>query len=948
VLIHANFSDLQETAKKRQVIAEEHLDTAQKRFKNEDAERKREREEKCLHLFRLTESSKDVTYEWYKDRVEERVEGTCMWFLHHAHFLEWIKQDSGLLLVSADPGCGKSVLAKYLVDHVLPGSATVCYYFFKDQDQNTVRQALCALLHQLMSQKPALIQHAIKMYQRDGQSLIHSTSSLWTVLQDAVQDKQAGSVIILLDALDECFETEIEDLVRNIESQSRNCQSSHGRLKFIMTSRPYEQIVAKFRGLFDSFPRIHIPGEEESEAISQEVNHVIRYRVERLGTQMRLTDVVKKGLADRLIKIEHRTYLWVYLVFDNINTGFKRTKKGIEEATKSLPRTVNEAYERILAKSTDPVTVRRALAMILAASRPLTLSELNLALEIKETTQSIQDDELENEGDFKSRLRSLCGLFVSVHHGKVYFLHQTAREFLLADPLWSTPTPQGMQWQYSITMQNAHKVLAKCCVWYLSFLNSDANLFADVTDEESSCTPHAALFDYSARYWPMHFRESRLGSNGNAAISHLSLKVSDPSSRSFSRWSRLYWYYEMSEDPGKLSQLVIASLFGHDTVVQILVDEDADINAQGGWYGNPLQVASTKGHTQVVKILLDKGANVNMPSGQHATVLQVASAGGFEDVVQLLLNKGANVHAQHHWYGSALQVASVKGHEQIVKILLDKGARVNEWSGRLYGHALQAASEGGYEQIVKMLLDKGADVNMQGKESSNALQEASARGYEQIVKMLLKEGANVNAQGGYYGNALQAALGKGHEHIVKMLLDKGANVNAEGGYFGTALQAALERGHEQIVKMLLDKGAKANACIQGGHYGNALQAASSKGYEQIVKMLLDKGANVNAQGGFFSNALQGASARGYEQIVKMLLDKGADVNACVQGGRYSNALQAASAEGHKQVVETLLERGADVNACVQGEWYRNALEAASKRRHQHIVELLLKHGARRG
>jgi ankyrin repeat protein len=870
MLIVANLPGLQKTAKKHQLIAEEHLDIAQKRSKTEDAERRRKREEKCLHLFRLTTSTVDVTYEWYKDRVQERVEGTCMWFLQHAHFLEWIKQDSGPLLVSADPGCGKSVLAKYMVDHVLPGSTTVCYFFFKDQDQNTVRQALCALLHQLISQKPALIQHAMKQYEKDGQGLTNSTKSLWTILQNAVQDKQAGSVIIVLDALDECLELEFEDLMRNIGSQSRNCQSSHSRLRYLMTSRPYEQIVAKFRGLFDSFPRIHIPGEEESEAISQEVNRVIKYRVERLTEEMRLTNEVKNYLTDRLIRTEHRTYLWVYLVFDNIKTeGFKKTKKGIEEATKSLPKSVNEAYERILAKSGDQVTVRRALAMILAASRPLTLSELNLALEVKETTRSTQDLDLEGEEDFKSRLRSWCGLFVSIHHGKVYFLHQTAREFLLADSLLSTPISQEVQWQHSIAMQDAHKVLAECCVRYLNLLNSDESLYADVTaetsdeetsdegtsdegtsDEETSdeepsykaCAGHTALFEYSAQYWPIHFRESCFSSNKDAAISRLALKVSNPDSRSFSRWRKSHWHSELYQDPNEHLQLIVASLFGHDTVVQLLLDEDADVNAQGGRcrYSNALQAASAEGHKQVVK---------------------------------MLLNKGADVNAQNIHYGNALRAASAKGHEQVVKTLLDKGADVNA-QNRRYGSSLHAASAEGYNQVVEMLLNKGADVNAQGERYGNALRAASAEGHEQVVKILLDKGADVNAQNRRYGSALHAASAGGYNQVVKILLNKGADVNVQGGDYGNALQAASAEGHEQVVKMLLNKGADVNA--QGGEYGNALYAASAKGCLQVVEMLLNRDADVNAQGAqIYSSALEAASVRGHKQVVELLLSYGA-------------------------------------------------------------------------
>jgi ankyrin repeat protein len=44
--------------------------------------------------------------------------------------------------------------------------------------------------------------------------------------------------------------------------------------------------------------------------------------------------------------------------------------------------------------------------------------------------------------------------------------------------------------------------------------------------------------------------------------------------------------------------------------VKLLLDKGADVNAQGGFYGNALQAASCRGHKQVVKLLLDKGADV--------------------------------------------------------------------------------------------------------------------------------------------------------------------------------------------------------------------------------------------------------------------------------------------------------------------------------------------------
>ncbi|KAG9203889.1 hypothetical protein G6514_002050 [Epicoccum nigrum] len=706
-------SNLQETAAKHQLVAEDHRNIAEESLRFQQTVREQElsdRQKECLQLFRLTKSTQDATYEWYKDRVEDRVEGTCEWFLQHAHFQEWLQHISGPLLVSADPGCGKSVLAKYLVNHVLAQSAIVCYFFFKDQDQNTVRQALCALLHQLFSQKPALLKHAMKQYEQDGKGLVDSTKSLWTVLENAVQDSQAGPIIVVLDALDECAESEFEDLMRNIEDQSRNSLSSRGALRYLMTSRPYEQIVGRFQGLLKTFPRIHIPGEEKSETISHEVNHVIKYRVERLARDEKLSDDVQAGLLDVLLKIDHRTYLWVYLVFDYLKSeGFKRTKKGIKSATKSLPTTVNQAYEKILSKSKDRPMVRKALAIILAANRTLTLSELNVATEIDETTQSWRDLDLESGEDFKSRLRSWCGLFVSVYHGKVYFLHQTAREFLLADVSLSTSVPQGVRWQYSIAMKHGHRILAEQCVRYLSFFDFETDFTVSARRGQSSTHNSLdAMLEYSAEFWPMHFREAEFSMSKDLVVTRLGLSVSDPKSISFSLWSTIYSKAQYSAVRSHDPHLGIVSLFGHGALVEMLLDKGADVNAQGGYYGNALQAASARGHEQVVKMLLDKDADVNAQGGD-------------------------------------------------------------------YGNALQAASAGGHEQVVKMLLDKDADVNVQGGDYGNALQAASARGHEQVVKMLLDKDADVNAQGGYYGNALQAASSEGHEQVVKMLLDAGAH-----------------------------------------------------------------------------------------------------------------------------------------------------------------------------
>jgi ankyrin repeat protein len=877
-------------------------------------------------------------YEGYKNFNPQKVEGTCEWFLDDDRFLEWRDSNtSSLLWVSAGPGCGKSVLSRALIDdHRLSTNvttSTVCHFFFKDGDERRMHgtNALCAILHQLFTQDPAggLIGKALPSHKNYGEKLTQNFSELWRILLECVSSSDTGEVVCMLDALDECERNSRGELINTLKDfycRPHHLSHSSSKLKFLITSRPYDDLEAHF-GNFLTTRYLRFDGDDKSADIGREINLVIDERVKNVMASFAVDD--RRKISERLKSMENRTYLWLYLIFDIIKENLSRYGKrsSIERLLSDVPSQVSEAYEKILSRSQDEVQTDLLLQIILAAAQPLTLDDANVALTLASQEQRFAscaavESELWPRDNFRSIVKNLCGLFISVYDSKLSFIHMTAREFLV------NPKRQG-KWQGRLTMPKSQSTMSLVCLHYLLLPDLATPVQNSPSGRERSFLP------YAATHWPLHHISQE---DATADQSRKDARTLCNMAGEARVWAPKYfepqnvnWYNVDWED---WTDLALASYLGLGLVVEdILAKEKIHVNAQCGGFGTALYAASERGYKEVVEILLGKGADVNIQDGDYGTALSIASAGGYEKVVEMLLDKGADINIQSV-DGTALFAASVGGYEKVVEMLLGKGADVNIQDGH-YGTALSTASAGGYEKVVEMLLDKGADINVQSVDGT-ALSAASVGGYEKVVEMLLDKGADINIQGGYYGTALSQASAGGYEKVVKMLLDKGADINIQGGV-GTALSQASAGGYEKVVEMLLDKGADIN--IQGG-VGTALSQASEGGYEKVVEMLLDKGADINIQGSG-RTALYAASAGGYEKVVEMLLDKGADIN--IQGGYYGTALYAASAYGREKVVEILLDKGADVN--IQGGHYGTALQAASAGGYKKVVEILLDKGA---
>ncbi|OQD61627.1 hypothetical protein PENPOL_c016G03170 [Penicillium polonicum] len=844
-------------------------------------------------------------YEDDKNYNPLRVPGTCEWFFEGNDFRNWRDSDSSSLLwISAGPGCGKSVLSRTLIDeNRLSTNITtskICYFFFKDGDERRVSatDALCALLHQLFTHDPTgtLIQNAVISHKNHGENLAHNFSELWRLFIQCVGSPELGEVVCVLDALDECKSDSMRQFLRNLKEfySTPQLPSSTSKLKFLVTSRPYDSLEASFEDFPHTTAFLHFDGDDKSAEISNDIDLVIDAKLQKVARNFKERDrqMISKEIKDK----KNRTYLWLHLTFDIIEQSpseYSR-RSDIKELLSVLPSEVSDAYEKILDRSKNELHTKTLLEIVLAAARPLSLDEANIALTMALAKNGFDShDDLEAylwaQDDFKSVVKNLCGLFINVYDSKLFFIHLTAREFL-TDQL-----PSG-KWKGRLSMTQSHTRMALLCLSYLPHL--------DWQGSAKETRVRFPLAQYSTQHWMDHWRPAETEEEVLESVLRFFQQ-----SQACTTWWKLFdpelagYDEEQHFRDYKIgTPLYYASLLGLQRTAEILLDKSVDINVPGGQHGNALQVASAEGHEGVVQLLLAKGADVNAPAGD-TTALQGASARGHEGVVQLLLAKGADVNAPAG-DTTALQYASAGGHEGVVRLLLAMGADVSAPGG--YTTALQGASAGGHEGVVQLLLAKGADVSAPGGYTT-ALQYASAGGHEGVVRLLLAMGADVNAPGGYT-TALQGASAGGHEGVVQLLLAKGADVNAlVGKLYTTALQYASYGGHEGVVQLLLAKGADINA--PGGEYGTALQYASARGHEGIVQLLLAKGADINTPAGkFYGTALQYASGRGYEGIVQLLLANGADINA--PAGKYGTALQYASDGGHERIIQLLLAKGA--------------------------------------
>ena len=580
-----------------------------------------EEQSRCFEVLRTT------PYEHNKERNKDPVEGTCKWFLEHAKYQGWLKKQRSIWLwVTADPGCGKSVLSKLLVNSYGTTKSTdsqnICYYFFKDdsEENKSATHALCALLHQLFTQNTELIKYAIPSYLKNGGKLPQLLETLWDIFIRATADPNAGNTVCVLDALDECAEDSRLFLIAKLSDFYSKADTNTG-LKFLITSRPNATIQNEIsrRSKLD-LESIQLMGENDAEveAISTEITLVIKARVEEfrmIRSRRGIDDNAHSIILKRLLNTNNRTYLWVALIFPELEENVGLHERKLLKLIETIPRTVDEAYEKILAQSSNIMLARKLLHIVVAAVRPLTVKEINIALAIQDTHKCLDDCDLEPEPSFRYTVRKICGLFVNIQDSKVYLIHQTAKEFLIfgdsVDQVAGNIHANPDKWKHSLRPCDSNLVLAKSCMTYILFTTFESNPWESSGIETYrrivQYTHKHVFLEYAARCWAIHLQQAK--PKEDSLVVNSALQLCSTLSDRYRTWFAVFWidYTQAGIIYTGTTDLMIGCAIGLELIVKLLLErKDVDINAKDEDSRPALWYAMTVRQTKITKLLLKR------------------------------------------------------------------------------------------------------------------------------------------------------------------------------------------------------------------------------------------------------------------------------------------------------------------------------------------------------
>ncbi|KAF8485423.1 hypothetical protein F5888DRAFT_345616 [Russula emetica] len=326
----------------------------------------------------------------------------------------------------------------------------------------------------------------------------------------------------------------------------------------------------------------------------------------------------------------------------------------------------------------------------------------------------------------------------------VQFSHFSVKEFLISSRL---ATAGGEVSNYHIDSEPAHTILGQACLGVLLQIQDNV---------DGHTRKDHPLARYAAKHWTTHAQFGEVSSRLHKGMEYLFdankphfkmwLTLCDIDTRPDSTSGTTIYFFTFNKSPA--APLYYAALCGfHDLVEHLITKHPQDVNADGGYYVQPLVAALAGEHFQTANLLRHNGADPDVRCENGINPLHaVASYGNFKVVRILIEYNPAYINARDAAGWTPLLWASSSHYSEdgsVVRLLLEHGADINVPS--IIGWTpLHWASYHEALEVVRLLLEHGADVEVKNNDGKTALQVAAdigLRGRDKIVELLREHGA---------------------------------------------------------------------------------------------------------------------------------------------------------------------------------------------------------------
>ena len=587
-------------------------------------------------------------------------------------------------------------------------------------------------------------------------------------------------------------------------------------IKIIITSRPHIPVAS------------HLPDVRNLSVVAENLHSDIKAYVKTEVCKLpqfsgKLGDEVQQALIDGA----NGMFLWVSLILDDLKKSTK--PRAIRKALKKLPSDLPGVYMKILRQiRTDAQTTAQSiLQWVVWAIRPLTLQELTIAIAIEPEHTSMSSMQDDMHIDLRQDLRLIFGPILRIEDDNtIHLIHQSAKDFLIGTNI---STEGGLSLLASVTSsENSNAQLAVSCLTYLSFdecedgpVSGESIWAKNVRQNIDIRRRKLPFLDYAATHWPEHARQAD-ESDKHDVLCQTFLKLAH--CRQKINLAYQIFAFSQHERFQETAPLQIASSLGLTTFAKELLNHGADINDQGGQYGNALQAAAVKSHVSMV-CLLSALSDVQI-TGDIVTAAAGNSSG--KRVMEVLLSARPDIQITEPIVTAAAGNSSGKG---AMEVLLSARPNIQ------ITEPIVTAAAGNWKsgkQLMEVLLSARPDIqitepiviaaagNSSGKEVMEVL--LSARPDIQITEPIVTAAAGNEESG---------------KEVMRLLIESDRKFRIHSA----AVNAAAYFGMLEHTKSLLTK---CNKTSLNDKYTQLVHAAVESGVADILSIILELGVNYSS------------------------------------------------------------------------------------------------------